>query len=70
MTSYSRTKVGTYGFKASGTSLIPENGSNQGDKHGTVANAYITLDLTSYSTTDTIEVIVNAEVSSEGADYG
>ena len=70
MTSYSRTKVGTYGFKASGTSLIPENGSNQGDKHGTVANAYITLDLTSYSSTDTIEVIVNAEVSSEGADYG
>ena len=70
MTSYSRTKVGTYGFKASGTSLIPENGSNQGDKHGTVANAYITLDLTSYSSTDTIEVIVNAEASSEGADYG
>lgn len=52
-------------------SLTPDNGSNQGDKHNTVANSYIDLDFTNYSTSDRIEIILNAEVSSQsGGDIG
>lgn len=70
MNGYSYSNNGTYGFTRSGGSLIPTNGSKKG-KHNTVANAYITLNLTGYSSTDVIEIILNAEVSSESnCDYG
>ena len=56
-----------YGFKLAGESLIPENGSNQGNKHSTTADAYIGLNLPN---SGVYKITVNAEVSSEGPDYG
>ena len=70
MSSFSFVNTGTYGFKVSETSLIPTNGGNQGNKHNTVASSYIELDFTKFSSTDVIKIVMNAEVSSEGADYG
>ncbi len=51
-------------------SLTPTNGGKQGNKHSTTANSYIKIDLTSFTNEDAIKVILNANISSESADYG
>ena len=53
-----------YAFSNDETSIIPENGGGQGNKHNTIANSYIELDLTGSSSV--YKITVNAEASSEG----
>ena len=64
------TNNGDYYFVTDGNGAIkPTNGDKQ-ELHSTTANSYIKLDLSSYSESDILNITVNAEVSSESADYG
>ncbi|MBR3134592.1 MAG: InlB B-repeat-containing protein [Clostridia bacterium] len=57
----------TYYFERVNDSLIPNNNG----VHNSTANSYIELDYTDYDETEEIEIIINAEISSErNHDYG